>query len=205
MLDSISGVGDETGRLELKRELTDRPKIAHLVCALANADGGIIAIGVDQPTKTAPLKVYGQIDTSDSARASLIAGINARIYPPPPLEIYAYHNAASSFIVLRVGPVWWPLMSTSQATITICPVKRANLTGRLTLGEIDALRSRSQNVYSKSPLGDRQDRVTWRSRTRAGLYGRCVVRPADIFARTSHSRCGRWTAFANRSRLKQWA
>jgi len=160
MVDSLSGVGAETGRLELKSELSDRPKIAHLACAMANADGGIIAIGIDEPAGASPLKVHGQMDVSDAVRTALIATINARVYPPPPLDLYAYENGGDAFLIVRVGrSVVGPHEYIASDNYNL-PIKRGSLTGRLTLAEIDALRSRSQNAYSESPLGQREPWVT---------------------------------------------
>src|SRR5580658_4344934 len=86
MLDALRGVGAETGRLEAKREMIAKHKLAHILCSMANADGGMIAIGIDDPDAAAPLYVHGKVDTSDSVRVGLAAAVNARVYPPMPLE-----------------------------------------------------------------------------------------------------------------------
>lgn len=49
MLDGLAGVGIETGRLEVMRERIATHKIAYIACSMANADGGIISIGIQEP------------------------------------------------------------------------------------------------------------------------------------------------------------
>jgi Putative DNA-binding domain len=162
MLASLSGIGIETGRLELKRELNAglRPQVAYIACAMANADGGLIAIGIDEPKGNAPLSVFGAVDTSDESRAALIAAMNARVYPPPPIELHPYEKSGSSFLIVRVGRSVVAPHEYIPADKPNLPIKRGNITDRLTLSEIDALRARSRNSRSESPLGQRYDWVT---------------------------------------------
>jgi len=48
MLGALNAVGVETQRLEFKREIPARA-LAQEVCSFANANGGIIVIGIEEP------------------------------------------------------------------------------------------------------------------------------------------------------------
>jgi hypothetical protein len=156
MLDALSGVGVETGRLELKREMIATHKIAHIACSIGNADGGIIAIGIQEPNADGALRVHATVDTSDRGKVAMLAGINARVYPPLPLDIQGYESAdgSQSFLVLRVAySTAAPHEYTGADESNNLPVRRGSTTGRLRLAEIDALRSRRSGVPVESPLG----------------------------------------------------
>jgi hypothetical protein len=87
----LAGNGTETGRLERKRERI--------------AGGGVIGIGLNEPDKdSGGLHVEGPVDISDGSKLGLLVGINARVYPPLPLDIHGYENAdrSASILVLRV-------------------------------------------------------------------------------------------------------
>lgn len=157
MLDSLAGIGVETGRLELKRQMIPRSKIAYIACSMANVDGGIIAIGIQEPTASTTFAVHGTVDTSDSFKAGLASAINGRIYPPIPFTIHGYQSGdqSQSFLVLRVSPSEIApheyIPSDDQYNL---PIRRGSTTGQLRLAEINALQARQSGEPLKSPLGD---------------------------------------------------
>lgn len=162
MLDSLAGIGDETGRLELKREMIARSKIAHIACSMANADGGIIAIGIQEaaPPST-PFGVHGKLDIGDHVKVGLVSAINARLYPPIGLDIQGYESAdgLTSFLVLRVSPSGIaPHEYTPSDETHNLPVRRGSATEHLRLAEIEALQARNRGGPTKSPLGDQRYR-----------------------------------------------
>lgn len=96
-------VGQETQRLDFRRLAIRRPKVAHLACAFANANGGIIVIGFDDPKPGVEIVPSDTIDISDKEITALAAAINARVYPPLPMEIHGYRSAVGTFLILRVA------------------------------------------------------------------------------------------------------
>jgi hypothetical protein len=155
MLDGLAGVGVETGRLELKRERISTHKTAYIACSMANADGGIIALGLEEPNGTDPLRVHPGLDVSDRTKAALISGINARVYPPIPIDIHGYQNEdrSQSFLVLRIGRSdLAPHEYTGSDEAHNLPVRRGTTTDHLRLAEIDGLRA-SRSELQESPLG----------------------------------------------------
>ena len=159
MLDGLVGVGVETGRLEVKRELVATHKLAYIACSMANAEGGIIAIGLNEPGEDGGLRIHGAVDISDGAKIGLLAGVNARVYPPLPLDIHGYENAdrSASFLVLRIGrSETAPHEYTGTDEKHNLPMRRGTTTDHLRLTEIDALRASRSFGPNDSPLGQKQ-------------------------------------------------
>jgi len=161
MLEGLTGIGTETGRLEVKQERIPHGKLAHIACSFANADGGIIGIGLEDPDSPGGLKVHGQTEISDRTKAALVSAINARCYPPVPLDVHGYANAdgSMSFLILRVArSTTAPHEYTGSEESVNLPVRRGSITDRLRLAEIDALRTRATEdaTARASPLGERE-------------------------------------------------
>jgi hypothetical protein len=159
MLDGLVGIGVETGRLELKRERVATHKLAYIACSMANAGGGMIAIGLNEPGKDGGLRVEGVVDISDGSNLGLLAGINARVYPPLPLDIHGYENVdrSASILVLRVArSTMAPHEYTGTDEKHNLPVRRGTMTDHLRLAEIDALRTSRAIGPADSPLGQKQ-------------------------------------------------
>ena len=155
MLDSLAGIGVETGRLETKQEMIPNHKLAYIACSMANADGGIIAIGIDDPDAASEIRVHGKLDISDRARVAAAAAINARVYPPMPLEVHGYRSTdgSSSFLTIRVGrSSIAPHEYTGTDETHNLPIRRGSHTDHLRLSEIDALRERRPDAADLSPM-----------------------------------------------------
>lgn len=156
MLGALKAVGQETHRLDFKRARVGKPKLAQTACAFANADGGIIAVGFDDPDTADGVKLIDRIDISDEARTALVAAINARVYPPLPLELCGYSSGYHAFLVLRIdrsrtAPHEY-IFADSDRNL---PVRSGTITRSLRLAEIDALRERTDGNPQQSPLGEK--------------------------------------------------
>jgi hypothetical protein len=155
-LDALQSAGQETHRLDFKRLEVGRPKLAQVACAFANADGGIIAIGFDDP-KNGSIELIGNVDISDKAISALANAINARVQPPVPIEIFGYAGSdGKSFLIIRVArSLTAPHEYIFPDIDRNLPVRRNTSIGSLRLSEIDALRARSHAPPSTSPLGQK--------------------------------------------------
>ena len=81
----------ETGRLEFKQHDVSREDVAKTVAAMANADGGIIAIGFFDPKKTnGDIRSSGTINISNDALTGWFSAVHARVHPPMNLEARGY-------------------------------------------------------------------------------------------------------------------
>jgi hypothetical protein len=154
VLDGLLGIGTETGRLEVKQEMIAKSKIAHLACAMANADGGIIAIGIVEPNETSPMHVSGKVDISDAMKAGLTQSIHATVYPPIPLTIQGFADGTNSFLIIRIGRTFLGPHEYIKSDDSNLPVKRGSTTGQLSLAEINTLTERRSNIVSQSPYGE---------------------------------------------------
>jgi hypothetical protein len=157
MLVALQAISQETQRLDFKRLNVGRPALAHLCCAFANADGGIIAIGFDDPVAGKPVALLDLVDISDTAKTALAAAINARAQPPLPIELFGYSSSdGQSFLVIRVDQSETAPHEYIGNDFSNLPVRRDTQTGTLRLSEIDALRARSDSSPEDSPLGQKQ-------------------------------------------------
>jgi hypothetical protein len=155
MLEALAAVGTETQRLEFKREIASK-KLGHRVCSLANASGGLIVIGIDDPVPGEDLRFPPvPTDVSDRKQVSYTSGVNAWVYPKPEFEIHPYIDANSNrtFLVVRVaasdlGPHEY--LGGDESNL---PIRRGTETKTLGLADINALQRRhSDTTISESPL-----------------------------------------------------
>lgn len=141
-LDSLSQEGQ---RLEFKRP-SGGYDYAWPACAFANAAGGIVAVGFEDP-KAGPLRFSADApEIGDRAETALISAIVARIQPPPPIEIKGFQSddASRRFIVIRVsqsnyGPHEYIVSDQGYSL----PVRRGKKIGSLTLAEIQLIKDRN--------------------------------------------------------------
>lgn len=79
----FEAIRDETARLEIKQEVSDRNYIANTACALANTFGGAIVIGFLDPESVEGqiIPVKNPIDCSVRATNALISSIQEKSYP----------------------------------------------------------------------------------------------------------------------------
>jgi len=154
MLEALSGVGTETQRLEFKREIPPK-KLGHRVCSMANASGGLIVVGIDNPIVGEDLRFAPvPTDVSDKKQLSYTASVNAWVYPQPPFEVYPFADEESdrTFLVVRVaasnvGPHEY--IGGDESNL---PIRRGTETKALSLVDIDALQRRRDTTISESPL-----------------------------------------------------
>jgi hypothetical protein len=157
MYDAIEAVGDEHLRLEFKREHVPNATLAHKACAIANAEGGIIAIGFNERDAAGNIEfgLFGPVDISNRKKTSIANGLNSLVYPPMPIEIWGYETdgADRGFLIIRIArSLFAPHEFLRQDQPRNLPIRRDTVTGSLTLAEIDALRTRNQALPAESPL-----------------------------------------------------
>ncbi len=156
MYAALEAVGDETQRLELKSK-AEKHVLAHVACSMANADGGIIAVGFNEPNPKNDVSfgLADDIDVSNRTRTALAAAMHARVHPPMPLEIEGYETAGPGrgFLVIRIGRSDVAPHEYMKHDLTPnLPVRRDTAIASLTLAEIDALRTRGSSFPVESPI-----------------------------------------------------
>jgi hypothetical protein len=138
------GIHEENQRLEFKREIPAR-KIAYIACALANAEGGLIVVGVEDVKHDAPVEFA---PTSPSIEPKSLLGIsnsiNALVNPAVPFEIRGIAGGAGGhdLVVVRVSASFGGPHEFLGKEGRRLPVRRGNATDELTLSEIAALQAR---------------------------------------------------------------
>jgi len=142
-LAALNAMSVETGRLDFKRHDVNREDVAWTAAAMANSDGGIIAIGFVDP-KGGRLQSSGSIDISNSALTAWYAAIHARVHPPMSFEVRGYAAPSrTEFLIIRIQPNQYaPHEFVANNRERDFPVRRGSTTGRLTLAEINALLAR---------------------------------------------------------------
>lgn len=155
MLADLNAIGIETQRLEFKREISAR-KLAHKVCSFANASGGIIVIGVEQPNVGEDLRfAETPTDISDKKQLSYTSSINAWVYPQPPFEMHPYRDedTGRTLLAVRIGSsTIGPHEYLGAEESTNLPIRRGTETKPLSLTDIEALQRRRDGSVSESPL-----------------------------------------------------
>jgi hypothetical protein len=157
IFDALDSVGAETQRLEFKREIPAR-KLAQKICSFANASGGIIVIGIDEPTPGERLHLSPQpVDIGDKKILSYSATINALVYPQPPFEIFGYLDASSghTLLIVRIGSSSIGPHEYIGGDTNNLPIRRGTETRSLGLADIEALQRRRDGTPSESPLKHR--------------------------------------------------
>jgi Putative DNA-binding domain len=157
MLEALEAVGDEHLRLEFKQQHIPNATLAYDACAMANAEGGIIAIGFNERDAAGNIDfgLFGPVDIGNRKKTSIANGLNSLVYPPMPIDIWGYETDAPDrgFLIVRIARSQFaPHEFLRQDQPRNLPIRRDTVTGSLTLAEIDALRARSQAVPSESPI-----------------------------------------------------
>jgi predicted HTH transcriptional regulator len=144
MLEALRGVGTETQRLEFKREIPPK-KLGHRVCSLANASGGVIVIGIDNPVVGDVLR-FAPVPTnvSDKKQLSYTSSVNAWVYPQPPFEMFPYadEESGNTFLVVRVAASSVGPHEYIGGDESNLPIRRGTETKTLSLADIEALQRR---------------------------------------------------------------
>lgn len=136
----LEAINEETQRIEFKREL-DLQAVTKEVIALANAIGGLVVIGFEDPSLNKPLTPFGNgpaID--DRERRRLMSRIQAKVYPALDLEVWAGYDAggAHGMLIIRV-PESRNAPHESLDERGRFPVRRGTQIGYLGLREIEQL------------------------------------------------------------------
>jgi len=153
MAEALDAISTETGRLEFKEVMIPKPDLAYRACSFANADGGLIVVGIKDP-HDGPLEFGSPPATDDKERLRVIASINSRVYPALPLEVMGYRSDDDSraILVIRIGFSAAAPHEYTGGTEPNFPVRRESTTGRLGLGEIEILRLRRTGEMNESPI-----------------------------------------------------
>ena len=97
-------LGGESGTLEFKRQApTDRDgnvRLARVVAAFANGDGGVILFGVDRDEAT----VVGIAEEFPVVRDRLTDIVTGNVTPRPHIDVDAYNTHDGLVVALAVGP-----------------------------------------------------------------------------------------------------
>ena len=146
-------LGIESSRVEYKEQFeTNKSKIVRAACSLANAFGGLIAIGFKDPDRN-----DGQIglaeppyEVSERTTTSIVNSILSNTYPSVESECFVFQEAGSrrGFYLVRVRQ-----SESAPHSLTVdnsFPVRRHNLTGTLSLSEIEGLMRRRDSVPEQS-------------------------------------------------------
>lgn len=154
MVDALDAISTETGRLDFKEEMIPKNELAYRACAFANADGGLIVIGIKDPVEGQPLEFGPPPATDDKERLRVTASINSRVYPALPLDVMGYRSqdGTRAVLVIRIGfSLAAPHEYTGGESHNL-PVRRGASTDRLRLAEIHILQLRRTGQTTDSPI-----------------------------------------------------
>ena len=177
---ALKSMSVETGRLDFKSHEVSHEQVARAAAALANAGGGIIAIGFHDPKETgSELKLSGgSLDISNNGLTAWYAAIHARVNPPMTFNARGYElpNKAR-FLIIRVTPnSYAPHEFIARDGKRAMPVRRGSGTDQLTLAEIEALFVRRGGSSPRSWLADRPPMFPIRPGLRsAKFFGSCFT------------------------------
>jgi Putative DNA-binding domain len=154
MVTALDAISAETGRLDFKEVMIPKTELAYRACAFANADGGLIIVGIKDPVEGKPLEFGPPPETDDKERLRVTASINSRVYPALPLEVMGYRSqdGTRALLVIRIGfSVVAPHEYTGGDNLNL-PVRRGASTDRLRLAEIHILQLRRTEDRTESPI-----------------------------------------------------
>jgi hypothetical protein len=175
MVEALDAISSETGRLDFKAEMIPRTELAYRACSFANAEGGLIVIGIKDPVEGQQLEFGVPPKTDDKERLRVMAQINSRVYPAPPLDVMGYRSAdaTKAVLVIRIGfSIIAPHEYTGGTEKSNLPVRRGTETDRLRLGEIELLRLRRTGKQNQSPIWRKmQPQVYIQPLTDSGFVG----------------------------------
>ncbi len=153
---------EEHQRLEFKREIKPR-EMARYACAFANAEGGIVAVGIEDPEKTKPLQFSPTApDISTKAIAAFTNAINALVYPGLDLEVVGIGPDASghTLVVARAPASFRGPHEYLGSERPRLPIRRGHEIGELGLADIRALQMRREGGAGDSPLKNKVSLVS---------------------------------------------
>lgn len=149
----IEAITLENQRLEIKSKY-DANAIARAVAAFANAIGGIIVIGFEDPVPGAPLVEAPIASIDDRVRRAMMSQIQARINPGLAVEICGYERADATH---RCWVIRVPTSAVAPHELLHdrgrLPVRRGSQIDHLTLAEIEQLILRRDGAPRITPPG----------------------------------------------------
>jgi hypothetical protein len=139
VFDYLRSINSETQRLEFKRDVQPLT-VAKEAVAMANAIGGAIVCGFNDPEDNVPLTHSGILFATDEpAKRKLRNQILARAYPVITVDVFGYCSGAGEPIMLvRVDESPVAPHEYTEETGRF-PVRRGNVVGALTLRELEAM------------------------------------------------------------------
>lgn len=154
MAEALDAISTETGRLDFKEAMIPKTELAYRACAFANADGGLIIVGIKDPEEGKPLEFGPPPATDDKERLRVTASINSRVYPALPLDVMGYRSedGKRAVLVIRIGFSLAAPHEYTGADNHNLPVRRGPLTDRLRLAEIHILQLRRTGEIVESPI-----------------------------------------------------
>jgi hypothetical protein len=144
--DFCDALREENQRLEIKRELKPRD-LAKYACAFANADGGILVIGVEDPDKATPLQFSPSApDVSTKAIARFTNAVNALVSPALDIDVVGIgpDSSGNALVVARVQGSFRGPHEYLGSERPRLPVRRGHEISELALADIAALQARRQ-------------------------------------------------------------
>jgi schlafen family protein len=144
----VASLGDETERVELKRDWPPNRDLAHDVCALANGFGGAIVIGYEDPKLGSVSHMVGTSPRIDGA----LAAIHSLTWPSVRCAIRSLQGAdGHTVVVISVPPTENGPHEYIGGNKSNLPVRRGRSTKTLTLSEIFGLRRRAEGSSFEPP------------------------------------------------------
>lgn len=150
----FTGLNQETQRLEFKAQL-DVKQVAKEAVAMANATGGLIIVGINDPVDGVPLSSsHAELAVDEPARRRLRSQLLARAYPTLPIDVFGYPspNGQDAMLVVRVDESDAAPHEYTEERGRF-PVRRGTQIDGLTLRELEALLDRRLNAEIQDPAG----------------------------------------------------
>jgi len=145
-------LGPESARVEFKEQFeSNKPKIARAACSLANAFGGIVAIGFKDPERNAGRTelVETPYNTSEKTVASIVNSILSNTFPSVDCTCRRFEDASGDRGFYIVNVPQSPYAPHSFLVNNTFPVRRHNQTDNLSLVEIESLLRRRDGVHEQ--------------------------------------------------------
>ncbi len=153
-LADLQVLGSESSRIEYKERFeTAKFGVARAACSLANALGGIVAIGFKDPSK-----INGKVelaaapyDVSQRTASSIVNSILSSTYPSVDCQCYPFKDLKGGRGFYLVRAPQSSLAPHSMTKDNSFPVRRHDGTGYLSLPEIEILIRRRDGIASDLP------------------------------------------------------
>lgn len=151
IFDELAAINEETQTIEFKAELNP-VDVAKEAVAMANAIGGIIVVGINDPVKGIELSASAAMGlrTDEPACRRLRSQILSRVYPAIPVEVYGYSSVdGREMLAINVGEsIVAPHEFVHERGRF--PTRRGTQIDYLSLGEIENLIRRRDSASSNN-------------------------------------------------------